>query len=212
VFYTGEYTGKIVRYDRRTGVFDDRVGDAMLRPWTHPLAGTTHSGSLGTGVHAVDSRRGRLYFGEWMQGRYVYALDLGTLAPAPRLATRSGSVLGVTVDVERDRLLASSMWGLEVVDLNTGAVLRRVRLGLTNRPAVVDRWRDVIYVPSAVDGKIRVLDRDTFELVDQIAIGLGPRYLRLSGDGRRLFASSMRAQFVWELPPAAPRASAPPVL
>ena len=136
-----------------------------------------------------------------MQGRYAYGVDLTSLEPSIRFRVYSGSILGGAVDIDRNRLILSSLWGLEVFDLDTGELVLRKRIGFTNRPAVIDPWRDRIYISSAIDGKIRVFDRDTFELVDQIAVGMGPRYVHLSLDGRRLYASSATAHYVWDLPP-----------
>jgi hypothetical protein len=92
----------------------------------------------------------------------------------------------------------SSIWGLEVFDVTTGALIARKRLGLGNRSVVVDRGRNRLYLSSTVEGKVRVLDRDTFDLIAQIPIGIGTRYPYLSQDGRRLFASSASAYYHWE--------------
>src|SRR5262245_620435 len=197
LFYTGEYTHRIVRYDRRTGRYDERVGEPFRRRWFHPFARWPETGSFMMPRSAVDPRRDRIYPVESMQGRYAYAVDTSTLRPVTRFAVEAGGGAGATVDSERGRLLVVSTWGLEVFDVDSGALITRKRLSLKNRPVVVDTVRNRLYVGAIVEGKIRVLDRDTFEVIDQIPIGFGTRYPYLSADGTRLFATSARAQYYW---------------
>jgi DNA-binding beta-propeller fold protein YncE len=92
----------------------------------------------------------------------------------------------------------SSMWGLEVIDLATDAVIARIRTGLGNRPVIVDRGRNRLYVTSTLEGKLRILDRDTLAVIGKVPLGFGARYLHLSNDGTRLFASSGASQYYWD--------------
>src|SRR6185436_9785198 len=90
------------------------------------------------------------------------------------------------------------LWGMDVIDLATEKLIARKRIGLGGRPVVIDPARNRLYVPSAVEGKIRILDRDTFRTIGQVAIGMGSRYPYLSLDGHRFFASSSFAHYFWD--------------
>lgn len=192
LIYSGEAVMRILRQDRRSGQMNMLIGENLRRRWApNPLV--VRGASL-------DRVRDRLYMTEWVPGRYAYALDLATLQPAARYDMRNGGSQSAAVDVERDRLYVPGLWGLEIFDLATGQLLRRKRLGLINRTPVVDAARNRIYVASTMDGKIRVLDRDTLEVIEQIPIGFGTRQTVLSLDGKRLFASSRLAHYFWALP------------
>jgi hypothetical protein len=200
VFYTAEFTNKIVRVDRKTGRRNTEVGDGLQRSKEITLlSGIKMSGSLAVNDNSIHPGRDRLYVADWLHGKFVHAIDLETLRPTQRFGAYGGGSLGVTVDIERDRLLVSTIWGLEIFDLETNALLLRKRLGLFNRPPVIDQLRNRIYISSTVEGKIRVLDRDTYEVIGQIPIGMGPRHLYLSHDGKRLFGSTIRAHYYWDL-------------
>jgi len=84
------------------------------------------------------------------------------------------------------------------------------RTGVGNRPVIVDASRNQLYLSSTLEGKIRILDRDTFDVIGQIPIGIGTRYAYLSRDGSRLFGSSAVAHYYWDADTLArPRASGP---
>jgi DNA-binding beta-propeller fold protein YncE len=157
-----------------------------------------HTASLGIGTISIHPGRNRLYLVEWMQGRDAYALDLDTLEVVARYDVGGGGATAISVDPERDHLFVSSIWGLEIFDLATDTLITRIRTGPGNRPLIVDPIRNRLYVSAMVEGKIRVLDRDTLRVLGQIPIGFGSRYLHLSNDGRRLFASSKAAHYYWD--------------
>lgn len=214
LFYTSEFTNALVRYDRQTHQFDDSASPYLVNPWFQPVSLEGHSGSAHLYTGSIHPVRNRIYLGEWMHGRYAYAIDLTTNRPVVRYDVASGAALGIAVDPERDRLYVSSLWGIEVFDLATDQLIVRKRTGLGNRPVVIDRERNRLYLSSMVEGKIRILDRDTLDVVGQIPIGIGSRFPLLSRDGRQLFASSTAAHYAWELeslaPDAAGAASSPP--
>ena len=197
VFYAGEFTHGVVRYDRRTRRFDDSASASFFHLWHRPQTLERQTGSLVLHTTSIHPGRNRLYLAEWMQGRYAYALDLTTLQVVARYDVGGGGALGISVDPERDRLFVSSMWGIEVFDLATDGLIARKRLGLGNRPVIVDSRRNRLYVSSTIEGKIRVLDRDTFKTLAQIATGMGPRYAYLSKDGQYFFGSSVAAHYYW---------------
>jgi hypothetical protein len=199
IFFTGEFNNAVVRYDRRARKFDDSLSRHFVNPWRHPFSVEGFSGSSMLYTDSIDPGRNRIYLMEFMHARYAHAIDLDTLQPVARYDVASGGAMGLTVDPDRNRLFVSSLWGLEVFDLDTGRTILRMRTGLGNRPVVVDRARNRLYLSSMVEGKIRILDRDTLELVDQIPIGIGSRFPYLTRDGNRLLASSTRAHFWWDL-------------
>ena len=55
---------------------------------------------------------------------------------------------------------------------------------------MIDRERDLVYVPSTMGGRIHVFDRRTFERRGTIPIGLETRNALLTSDGRWFFASA----------------------
>jgi hypothetical protein len=198
MFYTSEFTHRVVRYDRRTGRLDDVPSEDFVRRWFHPVALRQFTGSSCLYTSSIHPGRNRIYLGEWLQGRYAYAIDLTTLRVVARYDVGGGGALGMTVDPERDRLFVSSVWGLEVFDLATDKLIARRRIGLGNRSVIVDAARNRLYLGSMVDGKIRILDRDTLDVIGQIPIGIGSRFPHLSLDGKYLFASSTFAHYYWD--------------
>jgi hypothetical protein len=205
LFYTDEYTHRIVRYDRRTGQYDERVGEPFRRRWFHPLFRTPQTGSFLMPSSAIDPRRDRIFPVEAIQGRYAYAVDTGTLRPVARYDVEGGGGVGAAVDSERGRLFVASFWGMEVFDIASGKLIARKRLSLHSRPVTVDPVRNRLYVSSEIEGKIRILDRDTLAVIGQIPIGMGSRYVHLSADGTRLFASSYAGQYYWDADTLSPR-------
>ena len=198
VFYTSEWTHRVARLDRRTQQLADVDVATLAHRWFEPVMLEEHTGSAILYTTSVHPGRNRIYLAEWMRGRYAYAIDLTTLRPVARYDVGGGGALGITVDVERDRLFVSSLWGLEVYDLATDRLIARKRSGLGNRPVIVDTARNRLYVGSMVEGKIRILDRDTFDVVGQIPIGIGSRFAHLSSNGKRFFASSTAAHYYWD--------------
>ena len=212
VFYSGEFHNRVVRYDRRTRSTKESGSPELQYDWVQPVTLTPLTGSQSLDTRSIHPGRNRIFVTQWMQGRYVHAIDLTTLKVVARYDAGGGGALGVAVDPERDRLFVSSLWGLEVFDLKTDRLIARKRLGLGNRPVIVDAARNRLYVGSTVEGKIRVLDRDTLDVIGQIPIGVGSRFAHLSRDGKRLFASSVAAHYYWDadtLAPASPMPSEP---
>ena len=113
-----------------------------------------------------------------------------------------GCGLGVTVPLptpeELDRIYVTGLWGMEVFDLESKALLARKRLGFFSRVPVLDPEHDLLYVPSTVEGRIRVFDRPSLELLGTIPIGYGTRHPHWSPATKRFFASSQRAYHYWD--------------
>ena len=204
LFYTGEFNNLVVRYDRRTKQFDDSLSRYFVHPWFHPFSLQRYTGSLMLYTNSIHPGRNRIYMAEAMHARYAYAIDLTTLQPVARYDVGGGGAMGITVDPERDRLYVSSLWGLEVFDLANDRLIARMRTGLGNRSVIVDRRRNRLYLNSMVEGKIRVLDRDTLEVINQIPIGIGSRFAYLTSDGKTFLASSAAAHYYWDADTLAP--------
>lgn len=198
LFFVSEFNNLLVRLDRATRQFDDTASQDLIKPWHEPITLQPFGGSYSVSPQSVHLGRNRLYVVEWMNGRFAHAIDLTTLRKVASYDVGSGAGLGVSVDPERDRLFVSSLWGLEVFDLKTDALVMRKRLGLGNRPVVIDAARNRLYLSSMVEGKIRILDRDTLAVVGQIPIGIGSRFPLLTRDGTTLFASSMAAHWAFD--------------
>ncbi len=126
----------------------------------------------------------------------VRAIDLETLETVARF--RHGAGTELAVDAERDRVLVSGFWGVEVIGLADGRRLFRARLGVIGRKPVLDRVHDLVYVPTTGEGKLHVFDRRTFEHLGQIPIGVGTRYPYVTKSGARLFGGNERAHFHWD--------------
>lgn len=198
IFYSGEFNHRVVRYSRATGRTKLTRDSDLRNDWVQPIALARCSGSQSLDTRSIHPGRNRIYVTQWMQGRYVHAIDLTTLNVVARYDVGGGGALGLAVDPERDRLFVSSLWGLEVFDLRTDRLVARRRMGLANRPVILDATRNRLYLSSTVEGKIRVLDRDTFDVVGQIPIGVGSRFAHLSRDAKRFFASSVVAHYAWD--------------
>lgn len=185
LFYVSENKPNVVRVERTSG----------RRELLDPLR--TGRFALVVGPQSVHRARDRLYVTEWLNGHYAHELDLGSLAVTRSFAHRNGGAPGIAVDEELDRLYTVGIWGMEVFDLTTGTLIARKRLGFPSRSPAIDRANDLVYVPSTVEGKIRVFDRHSLEMLGAIAIGYGPRLPYLSPSRGRLYASTSRAHYYW---------------
>jgi hypothetical protein len=198
VFYSAEFDERVVRYDRRTKRSKESWSPELRNDWVQPIALTPFTGSQSLDSRSVHPGRNRIYVTQDLQGRYTHAVDLTTLKVVARYDVGGGGAFGVAVDADRDRLFVSSLWGLEIFDLTTDRLITRKRIGLGNRPVIVDAARNRLYVSSEVEGKIRVLDRDTLAVIGQLPIGIGSRFAWLSRDGKHLFASSATAHYSFD--------------
>ena len=185
LYYFSENKPDVVRVERTNG----------RREFLSPLR--TGRFALVVGPQSMHRARDRLYVAEWLNGRYAHELDLGSLEVTRSFAHRDGGANGIAVDEELDRLYTVGLWGMEVFDLATGALIARKRLGFLGRSPAIDRVNDLVYVPSTAEGKIRVFDRHSLELLGAIAIGHGPRIPYLSPSRGRLYASTSRAHYYW---------------
>jgi hypothetical protein len=197
VFYTSEWSSLIVRLDRRTGAVNREVSAATGRQppawlffWTVPgsfaMAPTPHRG------------RDSFFVGQWLTGSMIYEIDLDRLKLRRRFEPRSGCIADLAVDETYDRLFATSVWGLDVIDLKTGRVERRIRTGTGARTPVIDARNGLIYVGTTIEGRMRAFDRETLRLVGVLAIGSGARRGLFSATSGRLLATNDEAYYSWD--------------
>lgn len=199
VYWASEWSDRILRLDLRTGAVDRDVGAGFL-PRNHDhwrYFGDRFSGSFVAGSDPHPGR-GTFFVAEWLTGSTTYEIDARTLTLRSRLEPHDGGVANIGVDDRYDRLFLSSMWGLDVMDLATGRPVRRLRTGFGCRTAVIDRVNDLVYVPATIEGRIRVLDRATLDVVGTILIGRGTRNALFTSGPPRLLAGSQRAYYYWD--------------
>jgi len=189
LYYVSENKPTILRYVRSTG---ERETLAVEGLQNKPFL------SLIVGPSSIHRRRDSLFLTEWFNGTAAYELDLETREIVRLFPHRDGGALGITVDEDLDRLWVVGVWGMEIFDLQTGRLLRRRRLGLLSRSPAIDREHDIVYVPSTTEGKIRLFDRRTLELLGVLPVGHGPRIPYYSETQQRLFSSSSAAHFFWD--------------
>ena len=197
VYYASEWSNAIFRLDRRTGEVR-RVGRDFLPEDEHHrvVPGLSVPGSLAL-TNRPDQKRRSFYAGHWLTGSTVYEIGLDDDALVSILQPRCGAVSGITVDEEFRRLFVSSMWGLDVFDVDTGRPVQRIRTGFGARSAVVDPSASLVYVATTVEGRIHVLDRATLARRGVIAIGNGPRNALVTQTSPALLATSSKALFAW---------------
>ena len=197
VFYSSEWSNRVFRLDRRTGEVDRDVNAGLIpdRPtWLFHLG--TIAGSL---AMAPTAHRGRdsFFVGHWLTGSTVYEIDMGRLALRRKFEPRNGCIAELAVDEEYDRLFATSLWGVDVIDLRTGRVERRIRTGTGARTPAIDRQNGLVYVSTTIEGRLRAFDRETLAPVGVVAIGYGSRRPLVSAARGRLFASNEDAYYWW---------------
>ena len=197
VFYSSEWSNRIFRLDHRTGEVNRNVNAGLIpdRPtWLFHLGTITGSLAMApTPHHGRDS----FYVGHWLTGSTVYEIDLGRLALRRRFEPRNGCIAELAVDEEYDRLFATSWWGVDVIDLRTGRVARRIRTGTGARTPAIDRQNGLVYVPTTIEGRLRAFDRASLEPVGTLPIGWGTRRALVSAATGRLFATNEVAYYWW---------------
>jgi hypothetical protein len=197
VFYSSEWSNRIYRYDRRTGEVNRKVNVGVIPDRPTWLYLGTITGSLAmapTPHHGRDS----FYVGHWLTGSRVYEIDLGRLVLRRRFEPRSGCIAELAVDEEYDRLFATSLWGVDVIDLKTGRVARRIRTGTGARTPAIDRQNGLVYVSTTIEGRLRAFDRATLQPVGVVDIGAGARRALVSAATGRLFATNDEDYFWWD--------------
>ena len=197
VFYSSEWSNWIFRLDRRTGEVNRNVNAGLVPDRTTWLYMGRIKGSL---AMAPTAHRGRdsFFVGHWLTGSTVYEVDLGRLALRRQFEPRNGCIAELAVDEQYDRLFATSLWGMDVIDLRTGRVARRIRTGTGARTPAIDRQNGLVYVSTTIEGRLRAFDRATLAPVGVVAIGAGARRALVSAATGRLFATNDEAYYWWD--------------
>lgn len=197
VFYSSEWSNKIFRLDRRTGEVDRTLGARLVRDRPTWLFLGTITGSLAM-ARTPHRARDAFYVGHWLTGSTVYEVDLGRLAVRRRFEPRNGCNADLALDEQYDRLFAATVWGVDVINLRTGRVERRIRTGTGARTPVIDAKNNLVYVSTTIEGKLRAFDRATLRPVGVVAIGAGARRAHISAATGRLFATNDEAYYWWD--------------
>lgn len=190
LFFVSENTSLIFKYDRKTDTVDRTVGDVMRK-----------YGALSniTDLRAIHYGRGSFFATEWFKGSRVYEISTTTSELLNLYHTDNGGGVGIVVDEELDRLYVAGFWGLDVLDIKSTKPVDRIRTGFITRTPAIDKKRNLIFVPSTMEGKIRVLDRNTLELLKTIPIGYEVRKALISKDWDRLFVGTKAGSFYWRI-------------
>ena len=195
VLYSSEWSNTVFRLDRKTGMLDERAGD-RLPP--KPFQGVLRAFGLFISTAAIHEGRDSLFLSQWADGSDIYEMDLGTLALKSVLTTHDTGSFGTTVDEKYDRLIASGLWGINVFDLKTGALLLRERLGPGVRDAQLDDRHDLVYLGTTLGGSVWVLDRATLATLGRLPTGVGGRRPYVSADGRWLFVTDQHYTYRYD--------------
>jgi hypothetical protein len=194
VIYVSEWTNRMFRLDRRTGVLDLHAGDHLPSKPFEPL----RNYGLTTGSEAVDPGRDSVFVAQWADGAEIWELGLSDLRIRASYSTHDTGSFGVAVDQEYGRLILSGLWGVNVLDLQTGRVHARKRLGPGVRIAQIDSHHGLIYLGTTFGSHVWVLDRATLETVGRITTGLGARIPHVTADGRFLLTSNQHSTYLHE--------------
>ncbi len=190
LFYVGN---TIQRVDRRTGAVVDNLERVFVGADARPGPGVYTAG-----YQPVHQGRRSLFVAEFLRGDRVYELDLDTLALRRAFDTHDGGVIGLTVDEPLDRLLVSGVYGIDAFDLETGQHVERRRTGTLARAPVVDRYRGLVYVPTTIEGRIEVFDRESLARLGALPVGMETRNAHLTRDGRWLLGSTAHTHVAWD--------------
>ncbi len=197
VSIVSEYSSVIRRYSldhRDQPPQDIDVGESGLQARFSPF-----TGSLQTEVDAVRPSRGTGFFAEWIGGQRVSEVDLSTGQVVARYVTNDGGNHSLAIDAAYDRLIVTSLWGIDVIDLRTGRPIFRRRTEMGPRLPIVDTRRNLVYVSTTLGNHIWVFDRRTFALKGKLVVGVGGRNAHLTSDGRYLLTGGGGRHVAWEL-------------
>lgn len=181
-FYVSEFDKQVFRYDLTTHLLDDHIHDRFYNP-LHSRTGHTLENQ---GFH---DRRDTLFIGEWFGGSDIYEISRQTYEPRRIYEPKNGGNHSIMVDEEENRLYASGIWGIDILAIPSGKILKRYRLSTAVRLAVIDRIHQLIYIPSTT-GKVWVIDRKNLKKLGWFPHPGGSRNPYISQDGQFLFIGS----------------------
>jgi hypothetical protein len=183
LFTFSEDARKVFRWDLKTRKWDLQVG----KYWD--------VGPLIVGVDGRYFKRKSLFAGEFIGGHRTIEFSSENFEIINYYPSPDGGVLGITVDNDLDRAIISGFWGFSVVDLISKQVIKKIKTGFLPRAAVIDEKNNLIFVASTFDGKIRVFNRNSYELIKTIPVGYGVRYLLVEKTGKNLLYGNNQAHF-----------------
>ncbi len=105
---------------------------------------------------------------------------------------------GLRVDPSKQRVYLAGNWGFEAIDLASGGVIARHRIGFGGLRPALDACNHVIYVPSTVSARLQAFDRLTLEPLGSLPLGPGLEQVYVSPDGERLFAGGVAGHYSWD--------------
>ena len=199
VFYVSEYSNHVVVESLKAqgpSLYRFRVDGGEREPVDEAIL--PGGGSLQTEISALSARRKSLFFAEWIAGDRIFEVDRETLRTRSTLVVNSGGTHSLTIDDEFGRVIATGLWGIEVIDLQTGRVVSRWRTHLGPRLPVIDAKHGLVYITATFGPDIWVFDRKSMRPLGRVPVGVGARNALLSSDGRAYFAGNAQAHFVWD--------------
>jgi hypothetical protein len=193
IYYTSEWSNRIFRYDRVTGSFDETT---ILKA-IHGEQARPGFGSYIVENDSLHEGRDTVFFAQWLSGSRIFEIDRSTLKLVETYDAHHGGTLAYVVDDELNRVWATSVWGVDVLEVGTGKLLWRTRLGLGPRLPAIDRKHDIVYIPNT-GGRLWALDRRRLKVLGSLLVGGGSRNPYVSSDGSRLFGSAQHGYFYWD--------------
>lgn len=194
IFYLGDH---VWRVDRATGRASDALERRLVAASEVRKPPPRMKRMFLAEQASLDSARNRLFIAEFGVGSNVFEVDLDSLE-IQRVFRPSGGVTAVAVDTRAGRIWTVGMYGLEIFDVASGALVARRRTGTLPRTPVIDYAHDRIYVPTTIGGRIEVFDRSSTLRLGDIPIGIETRYAFLTGDARWFLATASDRQYVWD--------------
>ncbi len=122
------------------------------------------------------------------EGASVQGFSSASLDPGDTI-TRSGRIDHFTVDAERERLIFSALGNntVEIVSLFAGKVVHSIT-GLDGPQGVLYvRENDRIVVANSGDGKVKVFNGTSFELVKTLDFGKDPDNVRYDSLAKKIY-------------------------
>jgi len=193
VYYSSEFSQRIFRADRGSGVLNRNVADAIYGVNTDSEAFGSHLVE-NDGLH---EGRDSLFIAQWLSGSKIFEVSRSDGKLLATYDPHNGGNHGYAVDEQRGHLWAAGVWGLDVLDIPGGRRLAGTWLGPGVRLPVIDRQHDLVYVPNIV-GRLWVFDRNSFALLGSVHVGGGSRNPYLSADGTKLFVGFTKGYAYWE--------------
>ena len=191
VFYGAEFDLRLYRKDLATGELRNMAA-SIYGEDVDPDQFGSHL------VHAGDfhDERDTVFYVQWLAGSKIFEIDRTTFELRQEYSAHNGGNHASVVDAPMNRIYAAGVWGIDVLDIPSGEVVFRHRLGLGCRMPVVDEVHDLVFVPTTI-GRLWVLDRRGPSVLGFMTLLGGGRNAFLTSTGK-LLASSEQAYYAWD--------------